>query len=126
MVEVIGDKWSLLILRDIIFYNKRHFNEFKNSEEKIATNILTVRLLMLEKEGLIYKTADPAHKQGFIYSLTEKGIDLLPMLFEAMVWSLKHESVDQVKYKPAIELLNSGLVGQQQLKAQLIKAHKPQ
>lgn len=120
MVEVVGDKWSFLILRDIMFYNKRHFNEFRQSEEKIASNILTDRLNMLEREGLISKRADPAHKQKVIYSLTEKGIDLLPMLIEAMMWSLKYEPVDKDKYKPALDLLASGPKGQEELRKQLV------
>jgi len=76
-VEVFGDKWSLLILRDIMFEGKRHFRELLQSEEKIASNILTDRLAMLEREGIISKGEDPDHKQKFIYSLTSRGIDLL-------------------------------------------------
>src|SRR5882757_1643762 len=86
-VEVFGDKWSLLILRDIMFEGKRHFREFLNSEEKIASNILTDRLSMLEREDILTKTQDPDHKQKHIYSLTEKGIDLLPLLVEIGAWS---------------------------------------
>lgn len=125
MVEVVGDKWSFLILRDILFYNKRHFNELRQSEEKIASNILTDRLNMLEREGLISKRADPAHKQKVIYSLTEKGIDLLPLLLEAMVWSLKYEPVDKDKYKPALDLLAAGPKGQEELRKQLIAGLLP-
>jgi DNA-binding HxlR family transcriptional regulator len=123
MVEVVGDKWSFLILRDMIFYNKRHFNEFRQSEEKIASNILTDRLNMLEKEGLISKASDPSHKQKVMYSLTEKSIDMLPVLLETMNWSLKYEPVDQVKYKPAIDLLATGPKGYQELHKQLTKMH---
>lgn len=123
LVEVIGDKWSLLILRDIIFENKRHFNEFRQSAEKIASNILTDRLNMLERKGLLKKDTDPAHKQKVIYSLTEKSIDLLPMLVEAIVWSLKYEPVDPVRYKPAIDFVNSGDDVKQQFREHLLKVH---
>jgi DNA-binding HxlR family transcriptional regulator len=123
MVEIVGDKWSLLILRDIIFEKKRHFNEFRQSEEKIASNILADRLIMLEKEGLIVKKGDMEHKQKIIYSLTEKSIDLLPVLLETMAWSLKYEPVDRSKYKPAIEMINRGIEGQIALRKQLVEDH---
>lgn len=123
MVEVVGDKWSLLILRDIMFYDKRHFNEFRQSEEKMASNILTDRLNMLEKEGMIVKRSDPTHKQKVIYSLTEKSIDLLPVLMEAMIWSIKYEPVDQMKYKPAIDLTKTGLKTQAKFRKKLMEKH---
>jgi DNA-binding HxlR family transcriptional regulator len=123
MVEVVGDRWSLLILRDIIFDNKRYFNEFRNSEEKIASNILTDRLNMLDREGLISKKPDPAHKQKVIYSLTEKSIDLLPLIVESMIWSLKYEPVDHVKYKPAVDFIASGHEFHEQFRQQLKKNH---
>src|SRR6516225_1897396 len=107
LVEVIGDKWTFLILRDIIFYKRRHFNELlRLSEEGIASNILRDRLVMLEKEGIITKAKDPqdTHKQKITYSLTEKGIDLLPLMIQAIIWSVRYEPVDQAKYKPAIDL----------------------
>jgi DNA-binding HxlR family transcriptional regulator len=123
IVEVIGDKWSLLILRDIMFENKRHFRQFLQSEEKIASNILTDRLNMMEREGLLAKTPDPEHKQKVVYSLTEKSVDMMPMLVEAMKWSLKYEPVDKVRYKPAIDLIDAGSEAQQALAAQLLQAH---
>jgi len=100
-VEIFGDKWSLLILRDIMFAGKRHFRELLQSEEGIASNILTDRLAMLEREGVLTKTPDPAHKQKFIYTLTLKGIDLLPIIKEIGTWSLKHTPVDKKKYPHA-------------------------
>src|ERR1700749_3212161 len=86
-MEIFGDKWSLLIVRDIMFAGKRHFRELLQSEEKIATNILTDRLAMLEREGVITKSPDPEHKQKYIYNLTVKGIDLLPLIAEIGAWS---------------------------------------
>jgi len=123
VVEIVGDKWSLLILRDIMLENKRHFREFLQSEEKIASNILTDRLNMLEHAGMITKRQDPDHKQKIIYSLTEKSIDLLPILVESIRWSIKHEPVDKVKHKPAIDLLTAGSEELDHLHDELIKNH---
>jgi DNA-binding HxlR family transcriptional regulator len=111
LVEVVGDKWTLLILRDMIFYNRRHFNELlRLSEEGIASNILRDRLAMLEKEGMITRAKAPAdvHKQKVTYSLTEKSIDLLPLFLEAIGWSAKYLPVDMEKYKPALALRAGG------------------
>jgi len=91
MVELFGDQWSLLIIRDIIFMNRRHFRELlTNSIEGIASNILADRLQRLVKQGIIVKSSDASHKQKAVYSLTERGIDLLPLLMEMVVWGHKH------------------------------------
>ena len=91
MVEVIGDQWSLLIIRDIMFMNRRYFRELlTKSLEGIATNILADRLQRLVKQGIIVKSHDPSHKQKVIYSLTERGIELLPLLVEMSVWAHKY------------------------------------
>lgn len=89
-LESIGDKWSLLILRDLMFTGKRTYGELQASDEKIATNILASRLLSLEANGLIRKTADLNNGRRSLYFLTEKGIDLLPMIVELKQWSEKH------------------------------------
>lgn len=90
-VEIFGDQWSLLIIRDIMLMNRRHFRELLlESQENIASNILADRLQRLVKQGIIVKADDPSHKQKAIYSLTEKGIDLLPLLMEMGVWGQKH------------------------------------
>ncbi len=95
-LEVVGDKWSLLIIRDIIFGNRRHFRELlTQSEEGIASNILADRLKTLLGQGIISKADDPTHKQKAIYSLTEKGIELLPVLAEMSVWGLKYLPVTE-------------------------------
>lgn len=90
-LELFGDKWTLLIVRDIMFKGKHYFGDFANSEEKIATNLLSDRLTMLEKEGIIAKFKDENHKQKIIYKLTRKGIDLLPVLVEIIMWSAKYD-----------------------------------
>jgi DNA-binding HxlR family transcriptional regulator len=92
-IEIFCDKWSLLIIRDLMFFGKRYFNEFLSSEEHIATNLLADRLTMLEKEKIIRKSRDALHKQKIVYSLTEKGIDLLPVILTIGLWSEKHATI---------------------------------
>ena len=85
-LEVLGDKWSLLIIRDMMFGNRRHFRELLlKSEEGIASNILADRLRTLLEQGIISRADDPTHKQRAVYSLTEKGIALLPVLAQMAV-----------------------------------------
>jgi DNA-binding HxlR family transcriptional regulator len=88
-LDTIGDKWSLLILRDLMFTDKRTYGEFQASEEHIATNILAARLVSLETAGIISKAPDPDNGRRSIYSLTEKGIDLLPVVVELNHWMMK-------------------------------------
>jgi DNA-binding HxlR family transcriptional regulator len=91
VVEIFGDKWTLLVIRDIIFQKRRHFRELlTKSPEGIASNILTDRLQKLVQRGIIVKSNDPTHKQKAIYSLTERGVDLLPLLLEINAWGYKH------------------------------------
>lgn len=95
-LEILGDKWSLLIIRDIIFGNKRHFRELlTQSQEGIASNILADRLKRLLEEGVLSKADDPSHKQKSVYSLTEKGIELLPILAQMAVWGRKYLAVSE-------------------------------
>jgi DNA-binding HxlR family transcriptional regulator len=95
-LEVIGDKWSLLIIRDMIFGNRRHFRELlTQSEEGIASNILADRLKTLMERGIITKADDPSHKQKAIYSLTEQGIELVPILAQMSGWGLKYLPVTE-------------------------------
>lgn len=79
-LDIFGDKWSLLIIRDLMFLKKQTYSEFLISEEKISTNILADRLAKLENAGLIRKFRN-------LYSLTEKGIDLVPVMLEVVRWS---------------------------------------
>jgi DNA-binding HxlR family transcriptional regulator len=91
-MEIFGDRWTFLIVRDLMFKGKSHYNEFLQSEEKIATNILANRLLSLEQNGIITKTTDPAHGSKWIYRLTDKGIDLIPLLINMILWSAKYDA----------------------------------
>jgi len=89
-LEVFGDKWSLLILRDMIFGGRRHFRELLlRSEEGISSNILADRMKMLTEEGMITKVDDPSHKQKVIYSLTERAIELVPIMAHLGAWGRK-------------------------------------
>jgi DNA-binding HxlR family transcriptional regulator len=85
-LDFLGDKWSLLIMRDMAIEGKVSYGEFLNSDEKIATNILADRLAMLEENGFITKKVAPDKKSKFFYSLTEKGISLVPILVEIGMW----------------------------------------
>jgi len=90
-LDVIGDKWSLLIIRDMIFKGRRYFGEFLEASEKIATNILTDRLKKLEDWGIITKTQDPEHQKKYIYELTPKGVSLIPLILEVILWGTKND-----------------------------------
>ena len=89
-LEMWGDKWSLLIIRDLMFYEKHTFGEFLKSDEKISTNILAARLLALEEDGIIEKLDHPDSKAKVWYQLTPKGIDLLPLVVEINLWADKY------------------------------------
>ena len=91
LLDIVGDKWSLLILRDLIFFDKKSYSELQNSDEKIATNILSNRLELLEQSKLITKQADKKDKRKKVYELTKAGVDMLPILLEMILWTSKHE-----------------------------------
>lgn len=85
-LEVFGDTWTLLVLRDMMFAGKRHFRELLQSDEGISSNILAARLARLVDLGMLTKADDPTHKQKAIYSLTEKSIALLPVVVQIGAW----------------------------------------
>jgi DNA-binding HxlR family transcriptional regulator len=90
-LELLGDRWSLLVIRDIMFGGRRHYRELLlNSEEGISSNILADRLKTLLDRGIVTKTDDPTHKQKAIYTLTEQGIELLPVLAQIGSWGGKY------------------------------------
>lgn len=92
VLDHVGDKWSLLILRDLMLFGKQSYSELQGSEEKMATNILSKRLETLEKDGLINKQIDPSDKRKKVYTVTTKGKDMLPILLEMIIWSGKYDS----------------------------------
>jgi DNA-binding HxlR family transcriptional regulator len=85
-LEIFGDAWTLLVLRDMMFAGKRHFRELLQADEGIASNILADRLARLVEHGVLTKGGDPTHKQKAIYTLTEKGITLLPIIVQIGAW----------------------------------------
>lgn len=103
-LDILGDKWTLLIIRDLMFSEKKTYGEFLQSEEKIATNILANRLLILEKTGIVEKKAFPGNKVKNLYQLTPKGIDLLPTLFEIILWGDKYFEIPERVHQLAGEI----------------------
>lgn len=94
-VEVLGDKWTLVVLRDIIFTDRRYFRELlHNSEEGIASNVLADRLKNLLEHGLLSAAADPRHKQKVRYSLTPAAVELLPSIIQLGAWGADHADAD--------------------------------
>ncbi|MBI3805639.1 MAG: helix-turn-helix transcriptional regulator [Nitrospirae bacterium] len=96
-LEAFGDRWALLILRDIVFRGKRTYGEFLKSEEGFATNILASRLEHLIEAGILQRAGDQTDGRKGSYSLTEKGLDLIPLLFEMVLWSAKYDSRSEAK-----------------------------
>jgi DNA-binding HxlR family transcriptional regulator len=93
-LDVLGDRWSLLILRDLMIRGFRTFKAFEESGEGIATNILADRLEKLEKAGIIGATENSDDKRRLNYRLTSKGIDLAPVLLDLLIWGARHEKTD--------------------------------
>lgn len=105
-LESFGDKWSLLILRDIIFRGKRAYGDFLKSEEGFATNILAARLTHLEEEGILEKKTDPDDARKSFFVLTEKGLDLIPLILEMVLWSAKYDKKSEAnRIKKLVELI---------------------
>jgi DNA-binding HxlR family transcriptional regulator len=96
-VEMFGDRWSLLIIRDIVFAGKKTYGQFLKSEEGIATNILASRLAFLEEQGILSKAPNPDDKRKDFYTLTEKGLDLIPIVLDIVVWSAKYDAKSYVR-----------------------------
>lgn len=90
-LDLFGDKWSLLILRDLIFNDKTYYQDFADSEEGISTNILAERLERLKREGLIESKPDESNARKIVYSPTDKALDLIPLILEIIDWSAKHD-----------------------------------
>ena len=95
-LEVLGDRWSLIVIRDIMFGNRRHYRELLNqSAEGIASNVLADRLKMLIEAGLLTKRDDPTHRQKAILSLTEPAIQLVPLMVQMGAWGRRHTPVSE-------------------------------
>ena len=90
-LDTFGDRWTLLVIREIMILGKRTYSEILESDEGIASNILIARLKHLEAEGIVVKSRDPENRRAFLYELTKKGRDLAPILIEIINWSGKHD-----------------------------------
>ena len=101
-VEMLGDRWSLLIIRDMMLLGAKSFKDFLNGYEKIATNVLAGRLKRLQKFGIIAQQKDPADRRKINYVLTQKGIDLAPVLTEMVLWAAAHEKTENPKLVAAL------------------------
>lgn len=90
-LDAFGDRWTLVIIRDIMMHGKTTYGEFLESDEGIATNVLADRLKHLETEGIIGKSRDPENRRRIIYRLTDKGWELAPVILDMIVWSAKYD-----------------------------------
>lgn len=107
-LEQLGDRWSLIVIRDVMFGNRRSFGDLlAQSEEGIASNILASRLKQLTAAGLLTRTPDPAHRQKGIYSLTEASIQLVPLLAHMAAWGRRHTDASY-ELSVRAELLEEG------------------
>jgi len=106
-LELFGDRWTLLVLRDIVFGGARHFRELLGGPERISSNILADRLAALVEHGLLTKADDPSHKQKVTYSLTEEAIELVPVLAQISVWGIRHLPATE-EYVARAEVLATG------------------
>jgi DNA-binding HxlR family transcriptional regulator len=106
-LEIFGDRWTLLVLRDIIFTGARHFRELLGGPERISSNVLADRLATLVEHGLLTKADDPSHKQKVTYSLTERAIELVPVLVQLSAWGVRHLPVGE-EYAARAEVLAAG------------------
>ena len=91
-LEVFGDPWSLLIVRDLMFKGRNTYTDFLRAEEGIATNVLADRLALLEQQGIVTTERDPSTGRATKYVLTAKGIDLMPMMLDVIAWSAKYDA----------------------------------
>ncbi|NRA22046.1 MAG: helix-turn-helix transcriptional regulator [Oceanospirillaceae bacterium] len=102
-----GDKWSFLIIRDLMFKGRQYYHEFIDAGEGISTNILASRLADLENNGIITKRRDPQKGSRYLYRLTKKGVDLMPMMLAMIDWSEKYDSGTEVPKRFIDQLRNN-------------------
>ena len=112
-LDILGDKWTLLILRDLVFTDKRYYKDFLSAGEGIATNVLSDRLKMLESFGIVASRQDEEIRTRKIYALTEKGKALVPLLVELWIWG--------ARYDPASSVSEEALAEREKSKAEAIQ-----
>lgn len=122
-LELLGDRWTLLIVRDLAFAGKKHFREFLQSDEGISSRTLAERLQTLQDEGIVTRSDDPSHKLKAIYRLTEAGIDLMPVLATLGAWGAKHRKADTDLADIAKDLAAGGDAALERMKAALRAEH---
>ena len=112
-LDVVGDKWILVIIKQMLIEGKETFKDFTESDEAIATNILSSKLKQMEEFGLITKTKLPTNKKSVYYHLTDKALDLTPVILELGVWSDKHlrESHPTIVNNEGMEFLRNDKAG---------------
>ncbi|PCI64185.1 MAG: transcriptional regulator [Kordiimonadales bacterium] len=120
--SIFGDNWCLLILRDLMFKSARHYADFLNAGEGIASNILAARLERLEAEGIITKLRDPDHGVRRIYALTDKGLGLVPAMLEIIDWSETWDTQTEVPTEFAEALRTDRRALAEKITAELIAA----
>ncbi|MDF1676728.1 MAG: helix-turn-helix domain-containing protein [Vicingaceae bacterium] len=122
-LEHFGDKWSFLIIRDLMFKGKRHYNEFLEAGEKVSTSVLGDRLKRLEEMGIISKGQDNVKKSRIRYSLTQKGIDLLPILLEMIIWGGLNDELTESPKEFTDHALGNREALLKEIREQLIRDH---
>ncbi|RUY88779.1 MULTISPECIES: helix-turn-helix domain-containing protein [unclassified Mesorhizobium] len=122
-LELIGDRWTLLIIRDMVFAGKKHFREFLQSDEGISSRTLAERLQTLQDEGILTRSDDPTHGLRTVYRLTEAGIDLLPVLATLGAWGSRHRKADERLARITDQLAAGGEAALEKMKAALRAEH---
>jgi DNA-binding HxlR family transcriptional regulator len=123
-LEIFGDNWTLLIIRDIMFFDKTCYGDFYESAEGIATNILADRLRFLVSQKILKKLVSPKNKSKFIYRLTQKGIDLMPTVLDLVEWGVKyHRDTFPKKFMTWLRKDREGLMKHYREKAMLNPAN---
>ncbi len=121
VLDILGDRWTLLVIRDLLFFGKHEYKEFLSSPESIATNILSDRLKRLTAVGIIAEISHPTNKSRKLYYLTQKGKDLLPILGEIAMWGEKHLPCRE-EMKPLFERVKT--LGPKEFKKRVLAAHE--
>jgi DNA-binding HxlR family transcriptional regulator len=122
-LEVVGDRWSLLIIRDLAFTDKRRFRELLQSEEGISTTVLSDRLARLVDAGVLTRHGHPDHRQMAVYSLTPMGVDLLDVVVSLGIWGRRHLPATDAGNTPVDDLERGGRAALEDLKQQTLQKH---
>jgi DNA-binding HxlR family transcriptional regulator len=122
-LEVVGDRWSLLIVRDLAFAGKRRFRELLQSDEGISSTVLSDRLARLVEAGVLTRHGHPNHRQMAVYSLTPMGVDLLDVVVSLGVWGRRHLPVTDASSTPVADMERGGQAALEELKRRTLQEH---